>query len=89
MVYRKDGKPLVGYADADWGGCMVNRRYYTRYVFLPCSAAITWKSRKQRTVALSSTEAEYVCLTEAAKEAIYLRSLLYEQGINTIRCLLT
>lgn len=51
---------------------------YTGYVFKLGGAAIAWESKKQRTVALSSTEAEYMGLSEAAKEAIYLKSLLRE-----------
>ncbi|XP_071580260.1 uncharacterized protein [Temnothorax nylanderi] len=58
LVCTKTDEPLVGYADADWGGCTVDRRSYTRYAFLLSGAAITWKLQKQRTVALSSTEAE-------------------------------
>lgn len=46
---------------------------------------ISWDSKKQRTVALSSTEAEYMALGEAAKEAVYLRRLLRELGINAGR----
>ncbi|CAD6222034.1 GSCOCG00005299001-RA-CDS [Cotesia congregata] len=45
-------------------------------------AAISWKSRKQRTVALSTTEAEYKALTEATKESMYLRGLIGEIGIG-------
>jgi len=54
---------------------------YTGYVFTLGGAAISWKSRKQRTVALSTTEAEYQALTEATKESMYLRGLVYELGI--------
>lgn len=64
------------------GGCTVDCRSYTVYVFLISGAAITWKSQKQHTVALSSTEAEYISLAEATKEAIYLRSLLTELGLR-------
>lgn len=51
----------------------------------------SWKSRIQRTVALSSTEAEYMALSEAANEAIYLRSFLLDLGFialseTTIHC---
>ncbi|CAD6993124.1 unnamed protein product [Ceratitis capitata] len=56
LMFRKSGDPLVGYTDADWGGCAIDRRSYTGYIFLLSGAAITWKSQKQRTVALSSTE---------------------------------
>lgn len=78
LVYTKTDEPIIGYSDADWGGCTIDRRSYTGYAFLLSGAAITWKSQKQRTVALSTTEAEYVSLSEAAKEALYLRALMHE-----------
>uniref|UniRef100_W8B6G9 Retrovirus-related Pol polyprotein from transposon TNT 1-94 n=1 Tax=Ceratitis capitata TaxID=7213 RepID=W8B6G9_CERCA len=84
LLYRKTDLPLIGYADADWGGCTTDRRSYTGYVFLLSGAVISWKSQKQRTVALSSTEAEYVSLAESAKEAVYLRSLLNEIGLQKL-----
>ena len=50
------------------------------YVFLASGGAITWKSKKQTTIALSSTEAEYIALSEAAREACWLRNLYEELG---------
>ena len=50
------------------------------YVFLAAGGAITWKSKKQTTIALSSTQAEYVALSEAAREVCWLRSLFDELG---------
>lgn len=84
LVYHKDDKALSGFADADWGNDPVDRRSYTGYVFICSGAAVSWCSRKQRTVALSSTEAEYMSLTEAAKECIYLSSLLKELGLHSL-----
>lgn len=82
LTYTKNNLSLIGYADSDWGGCTVSRYSYTGYAFILNGAAIVWKSQKQCTVALSSTEAEYVSMCEAAKEAIYLRSLLSELSMN-------
>lgn len=76
LSYKRTNKGIVGYLDADWGGCTVDRRSYTGYVYLLGGGAISWKSQKQRTVALSSTEAEYTSMAEAVKEGIYLQSLL-------------
>ncbi|XP_074096337.1 uncharacterized protein LOC141525676 [Cotesia typhae] len=81
FVYSKVDKALVGYSD-DWGGCTVDRRSYSGYVFLFSGAAISWRSQKQRTVALSSTEAKYVSLAEATKEALYLQSLFRELELS-------
>lgn len=75
---------LSGYVDADWGNCQIDRKSYTGIAFTLSGAAISWESRKQRTVALSSTEAEYMGLTDAAKEAIYLISFLKELGFEKL-----
>lgn len=72
ITYIKDAGTLEGFADADWAVCRIDRRSYTRFVSRLSGAAISWESRKQRTVALSSTEAEYMVLTEAAREALFL-----------------
>jgi hypothetical protein len=50
------------------------------YVFVSGGGAITWQSKKQTTVALSSTKAEYVALSKAGREACWLRSLYEELG---------
>lgn len=52
--------------------------------FILAGAAVSWESRKQRTVALSSTEAEYMGLTDAAKEAVYLIGFLKELGFESL-----
>lgn len=71
---------LSGYCDADWGGDMTDRRSTTGYVFMMAGGAVSWNSRKQPTVALSSTEAEYMALSGAVQEAIWLRQLLRDLG---------
>lgn len=81
LVYHKTDLRIVGYSDAEWGGCEVDRRSFSGYNFTLGGAAISWKSQKQPTAALSSTEAEYMALTEAAKEAMYLRGILNELEI--------
>lgn len=76
LTFRKSGDlDLRGYVDADWGGAL-DRKSFTGLIFKLGINVITWESRKQATVSLSSTEAEYVGLSQAAKEALYLRSLL-------------
>ena len=64
---------LQGFSDSDWGGNTETRRSTTGYVFMLAGGAVSWASKTQKTVALSSTEAEYMALTETAKEAIHLR----------------
>lgn len=78
LKYSQGTADLVGYVDADWANDMSDRRSYTGFCFLKSGSAISWESRKQRTVALSSCEAEYMALSEACREAIHLRRLEIE-----------
>jgi len=76
-----DTKPeLVGYCDADWGSDKDTRRSTTGYLFMLSGGSISWSSKLQPTVALSSTEAEYMAVSSAAQEAIFLRRLLDDLG---------
>lgn len=65
-----------GHVDADWAGDKDTRRSTTGYIFKLFGGAISWRSKLQPTVALSSTEAEYRSTTEAGQEATWLRRLL-------------
>lgn len=81
IEYKKeDSVNLVGYTDADFARDIDTRRSTTGYVFLANSSAITWRSHRQKTVALSTTEAECMAACEGAKEAIWLRQLLTDIG---------
>ena len=82
ITFKKTGIVLEGYTNADWASCTNDRRSYTGFVFILGGTAITWEAKKQRTVALSSTEAEYMALSEAAKEAMYLRRFLEKVGVK-------
>ncbi|CAI7897058.1 unnamed protein product [Closterium sp. NIES-54] len=80
LVYEAGPIELKGYADSDYAGDPSTRKSTSRYVFTLLGAAVSWQSKKQPTVALSSTEAEYMALTQGAMEAIWLRRLLAELG---------
>jgi hypothetical protein len=71
---------LDGYVDSDFAGDVSTRKSTTGYVFRVLGTPVSWCSQRQRIVTLSSTEAEYVAATEAAKEAIWLQRLLRELG---------
>ena len=71
---------LSGYCDADWGSDLNDRRSITGYVFTLAGGAISWQSKKQPTVALSSVEAEYMASTQATKEALWWRTFFKELG---------
>lgn len=84
LSFSKDQNLLEGFVDADWGGNIKDRKSYTGYIFKLCGAGISWESKKQKTVALSSTESEYMAIAEGFKEGIYLRGLVGElTGIVT------
>ena len=67
---------LIGYSDSDWANCLMNRKSTTGYCFLYNRNLISWNSALQRTVAISTCEAEYMAIREATKETIYLSSIL-------------
>ena len=69
---------LQGYADADWGGDLDTRRSTTGYLFRVYGGVVAWKSRRQPTVALSTTEAEYMALSDAARHMIWTHKALLE-----------
>lgn len=78
LKYFKDGSKLEGFVDSDWASDAIDRKSYTGFCFTMSGSVISWQSRKQTSVSLSSTEAEYTALSEAAREGVYLRNLLHE-----------
>ncbi|THG92494.1 hypothetical protein EW026_g8421 [Hermanssonia centrifuga] len=77
LQYGGVQRGLEGYVDAD-GASQEHRHAITGYVFLVDGGAVSWSSKKQELVTLSTTEAEYVAATHAAKEAMWIRRLLGE-----------
>ena len=69
---------IIGYTDADWAGDIEKRKSTSGFIFLLGNGAISWGSKKQACVALSTTEAEYVALSQATREAIWLQKLMCE-----------
>jgi hypothetical protein len=74
LFTKSEETNITGYSDSDWANDHNDRRSTTGYIFTFGSGPISWKTRKQQCVALSSCEAKYMALTEATKEALYLRS---------------
>lgn len=90
ITYRKSAipQPLSGYVDSSWGGDE-ERRSTSGFVFVLADGPIVWGSKKQRSVAISSCEAEYYAASLATQDAIWLRTLLAElqhpcKGATTI-----
>ena len=83
MFYAADAPlALYGYTDADWASSISDRRSTSGFMFSFGSAAITWSSKKQPTVALSSIEAEYRGAAVAPCEVAWLRTLLGDLGVQ-------
>jgi hypothetical protein len=73
---------LTGYTDSDWANCLDTRRSVGGYAFSLGSGIVSWNARKQKTVAASSCEAEYVAAFNAAKENSWLWALFHEIGFT-------
>ncbi|XP_048226863.1 uncharacterized mitochondrial protein AtMg00810-like [Ricinus communis] len=79
LLYKQHASFLLtGFVDADWAGDVNDRRSTTGYCFNTGSTAVSWCSKKQTTVALSSCEAEYVAAHMATQECIWLKRLIQE-----------
>jgi hypothetical protein len=72
--------PFVTYSDADHGGNSDNGKSTGRYLVKLGTGAVSWSSKLQTMVALSTTEAEYIAAVEAAKEVIWMRQFMGELG---------
>jgi len=82
FVRQKSDLSVVGYVDADYAGDLNDKRSTTGYVFTLAGGPICWKSMIQSIVAMSTTKAEYMVVAEAANEALWLKGLVKELGIQ-------
>ena len=73
---------LWGWVDADWGGDTDTHRSYTGCILMMNGGPISWKSRRQDNVSLSTSETEFVAGTLTGQEAIYLRETLSDFGLS-------
>ncbi|KAL5851502.1 hypothetical protein ACOSQ3_006620 [Xanthoceras sorbifolium] len=80
LCFKGGDTTLTGYVDADLAGNVDIRKSTTGYVYTLGGTAVSWVSQLQKIVALSTTEAEYVAVTEASKEMVWLQSFLGELG---------
>ncbi|XP_042029956.1 secreted RxLR effector protein 161-like [Salvia splendens] len=79
IVFKKNGDlDIHGYTDADWAGNPVDRRSTSGYFTFVGGNLVTWKSKKQKVVALSSAEAEFRGIKSGLTEIMWLRKLMTE-----------
>ena len=82
IKFQKSDEALVAYSYADWAGDLDDRRSTTGNLFLMAHGPISWVSKKQAVVTLSTSEAEYVALSFATQEVIWLRKLLTDLRVT-------
>ena len=76
-----ESSTLTGYTDADWANNLGDCKSTSSYVFKLAGGAISWSSKKQSSIALSSTKAEYIARAHPTKELVWLRRLLGNIGM--------
>lgn len=78
-----DGKPILeGYTDSDMAGDLDKRKSTSGYLFTFAGGAVSWQSKLQKCIALSTTEAEYIAATEASKELLWMKNFLKELSLK-------
>lgn len=77
----KRGLQLMGFVDSDFAGCEDSRRSTTGWVFTLAGGPVSWSSQRQKTVATSTMDAEYIAGAEAAKEAVWIRNFINDLRI--------
>ncbi|XP_073120505.1 secreted RxLR effector protein 161-like [Henckelia pumila] len=85
LVYSGIGNPIctvAGYCDSDYAADLDKRRSISGYVFIVGDNVVSWKSSLQHVVALSTSEAEYISLTEAVKEGMWIKGFMEEIGFS-------
>jgi len=85
-IASRDHNHLWGWVDADYAGCQDTRRSHTGYVLMLNCAAISWRSKQQATVSLSSAEIEFIGASQCGQEVVYLREILKGFGAEQDRC---
>ena len=81
ITYQRDptnSTGLTAYVDADWAASLEDRKSISGYVIYLFNQIISWRTIKQKSISLSTMESEYVAISEAAKELLWLKRILQE-----------
>ena len=81
LIYGGGELKLDGFTDSDFQSDVDDRKSISGFVFICNGGAVTWKSSKQATTADSTTEAEYIAASDAAKEAVWIKKFVTELGV--------
>ena len=82
MISTSDSTELIGFSDSDWAGDTRHRRSVTGVAVIYAGGVVCYKTKYQETIALSSTEAEFVALCDAGKVVLYARSILDDLAVS-------
>ena len=83
LTYSRDADLFPhAFVDADYGGCRDTRRSTSGYVFIMAGSPVTWSSKRQPTVALSTVETEYVAMSRCTQQMVWMQSWLDEVAIE-------
>jgi phosphoribosylaminoimidazole carboxylase (NCAIR synthetase) len=88
LCFRSGQQMLDGFTDVVTAGDIDSRKSTSRYLITYSGEAVSWQSRLQKCVALSTTKAEYIAITEAAKELLWMKKFLQELGLQQVRYVL-
>ena len=88
LYFSGDDEKCVGFSDADFAGDLDDRKSTSGFCFLYNNGVISWKSCKQTCVALSTAEAEFVSMSAASQESVWLQKLLSDFHIDNVPMLL-
>ena len=69
---------VIGYSDADWGGCAFSKKSVSNYCVFLGTSLVSWKTKKQKTTSKSFAESEYRCMSVATSDLVWIVGLLQD-----------
>lgn len=82
LCFQGEDLLLRGYSDADWGGDLDECKSTSEYAFLLAEGAVSWSSKKQSCLALSTMKSKYIACSATMQEAVWLRRFLWWLGVT-------